>query len=322
MKVHLPQSNPKCRGNYPSACSGMPLCIIFVPKGEMSSLCKVKMIQCNLTHTATYTFLLQIAMFANAIKCKCRQLEDWVGRHYKRYKQQPNSKGAAATSLHYYDETHDHIYDEIPKQQSISMPGSLAMKDEAIESNHSSELGMEYDDVEYVLLGKLSAKDLQGTIDSDLDPEEEVYVSMQFEVEADVEPVTEQPYMNIEQVEFEGEPAMRSKKRIKSPPKHQHKHHRYHHHHHGRHHHHNKRDEDYNKSNTRERDGRRTHERPIAGDDTKLISHSIPPLPARPPPPRRPPPPVTPVPQMSLPMAPLPPPLIPMPGSHSPKAPI
>lgn len=216
-----------------------------------------------------YTFLLQIAKFAHAINHKYRQLEDWLGRHYRRYKHQPNSKGGTATGLHYYEEMHDHIYEEIPKQQSISMPGSLAMKDTAIRSNNSSELGMEYDDVEYILLGKLSAKELQGVVDSDLDPEDEECVSLQFEVEADVEPVTEQPYVNIQQVEFEGEQVMKLKMKSKSPSKHQHKHH---HHHRHRHHHHHKREEDDNKSNIT--DGHRRHERPVMRNETQLISHT------------------------------------------------
>ena len=113
----------------------------------------------------------------------------------------------------------------------------------AIESNRSSELGMEYDDVETVLLGKLSAKDLQGVVD--LEPEgEEEFTPLQFEVEADVEPVKEQPlYVNIQADKELSLLSPKVKKRRKSTqkhhskpePTHHHNRHQHHHSHHNRH---------------------------------------------------------------------------------------
>ena len=128
-----------------------------------------------------------------------------------------------------------------------------------IESNRSTELGMEYDDVECFLLGKLSAKDLHGTRESDEELED---VPLQFEVEADIEPVKEQPYeMNepiyeelpdtLEEAVYDVPPDMmdeplyddivipKLKSGSNSSPKHHHKRHTHHHgKHHHRHHHH------------------------------------------------------------------------------------
>ena len=124
------------------------------------------------------------------------------------------------------------IYEEIPEQRSITM-----LPPSAIESNRSSELGMEYDDVETILLGKLSAKDLEGVVDIDPEGEEE-FTPLQFEVEVDVEPVREQPlYVNI-QADKELSPKV--KKRRKSSLRHHSKressHYSHHHHHHHSHH--------------------------------------------------------------------------------------
>ena len=132
------------------------------------------------------------------------------------------------------------IYEEIPEQRSIT-----ALPPSAIESNRSSELGMEYDDVETILLGKLSAKDLAGVVDIEPEGEEE-FAPLQFEVEANVEPVKEQPlYVNIQaDRNRQLSPSPKVKKRRKSMQKHQSKpepsHHHSHHHHHHSHGHHNR----------------------------------------------------------------------------------
>ena len=78
---------------------------------------------------------------------------------------------------------------------------------------------MEYDDVETILLGKLSAKDLAGVVD--VEPEgEEKFNPLQLEVEADIEPVKEQPlYVNI-QADKNSSPSSKVKKRKKSTHKH------------------------------------------------------------------------------------------------------
>lgn len=158
-----------------------------------------------------FFFLLQIAKFAQLIFRKYKQLEERIGRIYRRYKHPDgNGKKGGAASGNYYDP----IYEEIPEQRSItSLPPS------AIDSNRSSELGMEYDDVETILLGKLSAKDLAGVVD--VEPEgEEKFNPLQLEVEADIEPVKEQPlYANI-QANKESSPSPKVKKRKRSTHKH------------------------------------------------------------------------------------------------------
>ena len=149
-----------------------------------------------------FSISLQIAKFAQLILRKYKQLEERLGRIYRRYKHPDNKgkKGGTASGNYYEDD--EPIYDEIPEQRSItSLPRS------AIGSNRSSELGMEYDDIETILLGKLSAKDLAGVVD--IEPEgEEKFNPLQLEVEADIEPVKEQPlYANIQaEVESDTEP--------------------------------------------------------------------------------------------------------------------
>lgn len=119
------------------------------------------------------------------------------------------------------------IYEEIPEQRSITM-----LPPSAIESNRSSELGMEYDDVETILLGKLSAKDLEGVVDIDPEGEEE-FTPLQFEVEADVEPVREQPlYVNIQADEELSPKVKKRKSTLKHHSKRESTHHSHHHHHH------------------------------------------------------------------------------------------
>ena len=138
-------------------------------------------------------FLLQIAKLVQFTIRKYRELEKRLGRIYRRYKHPDGKgkKGGIATGND-NDEQLEPIYEEIPEQRSITM-----LPPSAIESNWSSELGMEYDDVETVLLGKLSAKDLEGVVDIEPEGKEE-FTPLQFEVEADVEPVKQQPlYANI-----------------------------------------------------------------------------------------------------------------------------
>ena len=159
------------------------------------------------------------------------------------------------------------------------MPGSSA-KTDAIESNRSSELGMEYDDVEYVLLGKLSAKDLQRTVETDSDSEQEDFTPLQVEVEVDIEPVTEQPRGNEPDVHVEdGEPLTKLKKNSISSLKHDHhKNHTDPHHHHRshRHRHRGGREEDSNTGTT-------NREEPMERQRTHEQKHSSRPLPPPPP---------------------------------------
>ena len=224
----------------------------------------------------TKNSLLQIAKFVQFTVRKYRELEERLGRIYRRYKHPDGKgkKGGIATGKDNDDEQLEPIYEEIPEQRSITM-----LPTSAIESNRSSELGMEYDDVETILLGKLSAKDLEGVVDIepegkeeftplqleveadvkpvkkqplyanipadkelspkvDVESEAEEFTQLQFEVEADVEPEKEQPlYMNIP---ADKERSPKVKKRRKSTQKHHSKaestHHHSHHHHHHGHH--------------------------------------------------------------------------------------
>ena len=199
-----------------------------------------------------------------------RKLEERLGRFYWRYKP-PKPKGGEGA-------THYSMYKDIPKQQSITMTGM----DNAIESNRSSELGMEYDDVECFLLGKLSAKDLERTREGDRDTEN---VPLQFEVEADIEPVKEQPYYETNEPIYEELPDIMTTeavyeeppdatsepvyddivipKRSSSSLKHHYKHSSHHHgkHHHRHHHHHHHRQED-NDESTRSTTARPPRPRP------------------------------------------------------------
>ncbi len=224
-----------------------------------------------------------------------RQLEERLGKIYRRYKHPDGGKGkkggtASGAQL-------EPIYEEIPEQWSITALPSLA-----IESNRSSELGMEYDDVETILLGKLSARDLAGVVDIEPEGEEE-FTPLQFETEADIEPVKVQPlYVNIQteeqplyvniQADKKSSPSSKVKKRKHSKPEstHHHSHHHSHHskpestHHHSHHHSHHSRHKKHSRTEEGGQHSRLTHQMRVAPPDRPL-----PPPPSFPPPPPPPP---------------------------------
>ena len=190
---------------------------------------------------------------------------------------------------------HENIYEEIPKQQSISILGSLSAKGDIIESNRSSELGMEYDDVEYMLLGKLSAKDLEKAVQVD---SEEDSSPLQLEGDANIELVKKQPYRSKED---DGEPVSKMTRRSSSTMNHSHHKHRRHNHKHNPHRHHHWKDEDGGGTATRREesvDRHRPQERHTERLDAPMRPHppQLPPAPrpptSTPPPPPPPPPPL------------------------------
>jgi hypothetical protein len=224
-----------------------------------------------------------------------RQLEERLGKIYRRYKHPDGGKGkkggtASGALL-------EPIYEEIPEQRSITtLPSS------AIESNRSSELGMEYDDVETILLGKLSARDLAGVVDIEPEGEEE-FTPLQFETEADTEPVKEQPlYVNIQadiepvkeqplyvNIQTEEQPlyvniqADKKSSLSSKVKKRRHKHHskpESTHHHHSHHHSHHSRHKKHGSTEDGGPHSRLTHQMGVASPDRPL-----PPPPSFPPPP-------------------------------------
>ena len=176
---------------------------------------------------------LQIAKLVQVIVRKCRQLEDRLGRLNRKLRR-------------FWAGSDDK---DVPNKPSVFKPPSSG-----------SELSLQYDDPETWLFGKLSNEDYAGVFDTDRGQVEGV-TPLQLEVEADVEPVTEQPLHDNIQADEEpsrlqtAEPArehekplyasseddkeslQKVEKRQKSSPKRRKESHHSHNHHHGRHHH-------------------------------------------------------------------------------------